>query len=217
MEKNKSFVEIKGNDKNNIDDIINPLKKYEYVEEKNNKTSKKILLYIFSFLTFVLILIMSLLINKNINKLKNNKEIINNNNDVVTTNIVTTTTTTSEITITDSLICNQELENNGMVQKSNIKFDFSNKKLQNSTITYYFELVDPNNLNNYNEMVNYLTLLNLELDIDGIETIEKKSDNYYSLTIYYKKLENDYNTDFKHNEDYYSVLSKIKNKGYSCN
>ena len=66
-------------------------------------------------------------------------------------------------------------------------------------------------------MVNYLKLLNLELDIDGIETSEKESDNYYSLTIYYKKLENDYNTDFKYNEDFDSVLSKIKNKGYNCN
>ena len=159
---------------------------------------------------------MSLLINENINKLKNNKEIVKNNNEVITTSTVTTTTT-SEIKITDSLICNQELENNGMIQKSSLKFDFSNKKLQNNTITYYFELVDANYLSNYNEMVNYLKLLNLELDIDGIETIEKESDNYYSLTIYYKKLENDYNTDFKYNEDFDSVLSKIKNKGYNCN
>ena len=101
MKKNKSFVEIKSNNENNIDDIINPLKKYEYVEEKNNKTLKKILLYIFTFFAFVLVLIMSLLINENINKLKNNKEIVKNNNEVITTSTVTTTTTTSEIKITD--------------------------------------------------------------------------------------------------------------------
>ena len=202
-------VDNSNNDLFKIEDLIDPLKKYEYVEEKNKNISKYIVYCFFTLVLIVLIIFSYKLIN---DRLQDNTPVVH---DSTTTSHVVTTTTSVQKKVNRYLSCNLDSSVQGVYQKNYIKFSFIDNALVRYDNDYYIILNDEAYINKYNELVQYLKLTALTLDDDvKIETIEE---NYtYKLSAGVDLTNTNDGYGYSLNQSYDEILNNMIAANYIC-
>ena len=224
-EKNKSFVQMKGKSKTN-ENIIDPLKQYEYIEPKKKINIKKIILIISC--VFILILIIILFkITDNYNE--NNENTVIDNSVTTTTKTAITTPSTTVTTTTiqqtqnnteyDKLICKLSDIEESMNIETQIVINFENGQLRSDEKTMHISLLNENNKEIFDKYTETLELFGKYLDSDKIYQVEtEKKDNEYTfnvITTYEENYEND--TTLSYNQSYDSVKNQMEELNYICN
>lgn len=228
-EKNKSFVEIKETDISNNDNVIDPLKKYEYIDEKKKFPIKNILLIFFSLLIIILIIIFFKLINKHEEQLNvpgNKQEPITNthiNNKTTTSTTTSTTIPTTKNeennTITESLTCHHTQTENNISVENEITTYFANGKLRSELNILKVNLLNDSDKEKYNSYIDVLKLFAISLDDGGtFEINQTEAENNYTISIKTtysanKKIE----SNFTYDESYDSIKQKLIGGNYNCN
>lgn len=229
-EKNKSFVEIKEKDVSNNDDIIDPFKKYEYIETKKKFPIKNILLIFFSMLIIILIIIFLKLINiheEQINAPNNEqKPVTNAHIDNKTTTTSTTSSTTISTTkkdesdqITESLTCYHTQIENGISIENEITTYYADGKLRSELNILKIILLDEINKDEFDGYINILKLFSISLDDEETFEIDQtETENNYTISIKTnyeknKKIE----SNFAYDESYDSIKQKLVEGNYNCN
>lgn len=195
-----------------IEDLIDPLKKYEYVEEKRKFNYKIVVFYLFVFVIIFLILFSSKLINDKL--IKSNKVPVVENTTSTTTKYVTTTV--PEIVITHSLSCSLDMSNQGVYQKNFIKFNFSNSGLVKTDYDYFVSLTDEAYIDKYNELIQYLKIVSLSFDEDNMELNSMEENYSYRLTVNVDLSNGFKEYGFAFGESYEEVINKMRSMNYIC-
>jgi len=214
VNKNKSFVEIKG--KNNNENIINPLDKYKYIEPKKKVNKKYIFLIILSIILILLIIILLKIIDN-----KFNKEKTEENETINMTSTINTKTESKneENNITETLVCETSKTENNIEIDTIITAKFYNKKLREDSNKIIVKLLDENSKSSYNQYISILKMISLYLvenssyDINYID--ESNEFTLEIITTYEKDKEIDSNLEY--DEDYESVKQKLIEIGNNCN
>lgn len=232
-DKNKSFVEIKENDVSNNENIIDPFKKYEYIEEKKKFPIKNILLIFFSILIIILIIIFLKLINmreEQMNMPNNKQEPLTNthidNNKTTSTTPSTTSSTTISTTkkdendqITEALTCYHTQIENGISIENEITTYFANGKLRSELNILKVDLLDEINREEFDSYINVLKIFSISLDDENTFEIDQtEATNNYTISIKttYEKNKN-IESSFTYDESYDSIKKKLIEGNYNCN
>lgn len=226
-QKNKSFVEIKAKkNNNNEENIIDPFKKYEYIEPKKKKPIKQIILTIFIIIAITLTIILAKIIDKSIN-IEQEQNIDDN---TTTTSTTTQTTTTNNINnttnnvvenniITETLICNSEIFENNLQFYNQTTANFYNNKLRNDINYMSIKLLDESAKEEFDTYVDILKMFSLYLNTkyDYYDITEYTSENEFSLSIktIYQQNQKTENS-LLYDEEYDSVKQKLIKLGYEC-
>lgn len=226
--KNKSFVQMKGK-KNLNENIINPLKQYEYIEPKKKIDIKKIILIISCIFILILIIILFKITDnysENKDSIKNNSISTNKQTNITTTK---TTITTISTTITDSttpnniendkLICKASNIEENMKIETQVVINFENKKLRTDEKTMNISLLNENNKETFNKYIETLEIFGQYLKSNEIYKVEtEKKDNEYRFNVITTYQENnDDDTTLSYNQPYDSVKSQMEELNYICN
>ena len=208
----EKFYDVENYQDVSIEDLIDPLNKYKYVEKEKKNYGKKFIYFFFLCLMVVLIFVAVKIINNKVDTM------VENSTTTTTTIEKTTTipTTKPQLVITETLTCSLNSDVEGITQNNTIISYFSQGKLQRNFIKYDIKLIDENYSSNYNQLVQYMILFALSIDETGIDVNNNKKDDSYELTIDTNLASGAVSDVFVYNEDYDSVLEKIKNMGYTC-
>lgn len=223
--KNKSFVEIKKNNDDFNQNIIDPLKQYEYVEPPKKLPIKQILLIFSVIITIYLILVFLKMIDKHdheINKSNdtNNQQINQPNN---TSNIPNTLTTTkpnpeNNEEITETLVCSSSTIEDNLQIDVKVITNFHNKKLRSDENLMTIKLLDQNSKEKFDNYVTTLQMFSIYLmENSNYEITDYNDDNAFSISIkttYTKDMEIESNLSY--DEDYESVKQKLIELGHQC-
>ncbi len=228
-EKNKSFVEIKENDVPNNENIIDPFKKYEYIEEKKKFPIKNVLLIFFSMLIIILIIIFLKLINMREEQMNvpNNKQepvtntYIDNNKTTSTTSstAISTTKKNENEKITESLTCYHTQTENGISIENEITTYYTNGKLRSELNTLKVILLDEISKDEFDSYITVLKLFSISLgDEETFQIDQKEAEDNYTISIKTtynanKKIE----SNFTYDESYDSIKQKLVEGNYNCN
>lgn len=223
--KNKSFVEIKKNNDDFNQNIIDPLKQYEYVEPPKKLPIKQILLIFSVIITICLILVFLKIIDKHdheINKSNdtNNQQINQPNN---TSNIPNTLTTTkpkpkNNEEITETLVCSSSTIEDNLQIDVKVITNFHNKKLRSDENLMTIKLLNQNSKEKFDNYVTTLQMFSVYLmENSNYEITDYNDDNAFSISIkttYTKDMEIESNLSY--DEDYESVKQKLIELGHQC-
>ncbi len=223
--KNKSFVEIKSKNKNmedNFENIINPLKKYEYVEKKKKLPLKNILIVIFIIMALLLIILLLKLIDAKNNQITTNIE-HNTTKQTKDEQLSLLTTTTSNINtntdeITESLTCSSSNIEKHLKIDTIIVTNFHNQKLRTDINKIHITLLDENFKEEFDNYISILQMFSLYLlDKSNYEITSEENNNEYEFSIKTTYLENQQlESNLSYDEDYNSVKQKLMNLGHTC-
>ncbi len=220
--KNKSFVEIKKNNDDFNQNIIDPLKQYEYVEPKKKVPIKQILLVLAVIVTICLILIFFKIIDNHDNEINKSNDANSQQTNKPNTNLNTSTTTKPKQDdndkITETLVCSSSnIEDNLQIDVKVIA-NFHDKKLRSDENLMTIKLLDQNSKDKFDNYVTTLQMFSLYLmENSNYEITDYNDDNAFSISIkttYTKdtKIESNLNYD----EDYESVKQKLIGLGHNC-
>lgn len=226
--KNKSFVKINENKKIK-EEILNPLKQYDYIEPPKKFPVKKLILALFTIILIVLIILLSQIISKEIKKEKQNIQNTTTTNNFFTMKNTTTTTTetttttidTNEVNnneITETLVCSKTTEKDGLIYVESITTEFNNKKLRNDITSINIKQINENSSQNFKDQILLYEIMTSYLeDVDNCEVTNKITDTEYQLNIKTLYKENEQvNGLFSYNYDYDKTLSELQSLGYKC-
>lgn len=220
--KNKSFVEMKVKENNNEENIINPLKQYEYIEPKKKAPIKQILLIIFTIIAITLVIILLKLIDNHNNDITNVENTSNNQKSTNNLNLLTTTTATTTSNenekITETLICSStSLENNLQID-TQVTANFHNNKLRSDINYLHIKLLDESAKDEFNNYITVLQMFSLYLmENSDYEITDDTREDEFSISIKTNYQENQVTeSNLSYNEDYESVKQKLIELGHEC-
>lgn len=217
--KNKSFVEIKDSNKTgNEENILDPFKKYEYVEEKKKFPIKKILFVLFTILAIVLIIILIKIISIRDNKIIKNDDVSKTKTTTEQLNLSTTTKVNEEDIITETLFCSSSTVDGNLQMDTNITAKFHDKKLRSDINNLHIKLLDENAREEFDNYVTVLQMFSLYLaEEDNYNITNDSKDNEYDFSIQttYSK-DQEIESNLSYDEDYDSVRQKLIELGHSC-
>lgn len=220
--KNKSFVEIKKNDDDFNQNIIDPLKQYEYIEPKKKLPIKQILLVLAVIATICLILIFLKMIDSHNIEIKKSTDGNNQQNNKTNISLNTSTTTKpkqdNNEEITETLVCSSSnIEDNLQIDVKVIA-NFHNKKLRSDENLMTVKLLDENSKEKFDNYVTTLQMFSLYLmENSNYEITDYNDDDAFSISIkttYSKDMEIESNLNY--DEDYESVKQKLIELGHQC-
>lgn len=220
--KNKSFVEIKKNDDDFNQNIIDPLKQYEYIEPKKKVPIKQILLVLAVIATICLILIFLKMIDSHNIEIKKSTDGNNQQNNKTNISLNTSTTTKpkqdNNEEITETLVCSSSnIEDNLQIDVKVIA-NFHNKKLRSDENLMTVKLLDENSKEKFDNYVTTLQMFSLYLmENSNYEITDYNDDDAFSISIkttYSKDMEIESNLNY--DEDYESVKQKLIELGHQC-
>ncbi len=194
-----------------LEELIDPLKKYEYIEDKKRINIKFIFYGLFFAVLIFLVIFSSCLINDKIN----DKNKVVDFNSKQTTAITSSTTSTKSV-INSILSCSLDTSIQGVYQKNIIKFSFSNNSLIRYDNDYYVTLTDEASIEKYDELVGYLKIMALSLNDDvSIDTVEENYSYKLSAGVDLTSSEDGYG--YTLGQSYNEVLDSMISLNYVCN
>lgn len=216
--KNKSFVEIKKKDDNFDENIINPLKQYEYIEPQKKMPIKQIFLVIAVIITIILVIILLKLMSNH-----SNKQIKDTSTNLDRKTNLTLQTTTTKVEanneqITETLVCSSKTTENGIQFDTVVTAYFNNKKLRYDENYMSIALL---NESSKEEFDNYVTFLQMFV-LYSIENNSYKIDSYseenkfgFSIKTTYTKDQSS-ESSLSYDDDYDIVKQKLIELGHTC-
>ena len=203
----------------NIDeDIINPFKKYEYVEPKKKFPIKNILLCFFIVIAIILIIIFLKIIDNKSSKMNTENQNTTTQKKIIITMNSTTSSTNKIEDITETLVCNSINNENNIETEVQITANFHNKKLRSDVNYMRITLLDEAARDEFDKSVSVLQMFSIYLSENTeYEIIDSIDTNEFIISI-----KTDYNSgkdiesNLKYDEDYESVKQKLIALGHEC-
>lgn len=216
--KNKSFVEIKKKDSNLDENIINPLKQYEYIEPPKKLPIKQIILVISIIITIVLSIIFLKIINSHSSKTIKDTSTNLNTKTNLTLQTTTTKVETNNEQITETLVCSSRTTEDGIQFDTIVTAYFSNRKLRYDENYMSVTLLNESSKEKFD---NYVTFLQMFV-LYSMENNNYKIDNYSEENKFGFTIKTTYTKDqtsessLSYDEDYESVKQKLIELGHTC-
>ncbi len=220
--KNKSFVEIKEKAEDFNQNLIDPLKQYEYIEPKKKAPIKQILLLIATIITISLIIIFLKMIeqrNKEIYKPNNtNNQQTNKTNDEVNISPVTKPEKNNREEITETLVCSSSSIEDDLQIDIKVTTNFHDKKLRSDENLMTIKLLNENSKEKFNNYVTTLQMFSLYLmENSNYEITDYNDKDQFSISIKTTYTEdNKIESNLNYDEDYESVKQKLIELGHEC-
>lgn len=224
--KNQSFVKINENKKIK-EEILNPLKQYEYIEPKKKLPLKKLILFFFTIILIFLILLLANIVSKEIKTEKKKIQNTTTTNNFFTMKNTTTTTTTTTTTysnninsneITETLTCSKTTEKDGLLYTESIITEYNNKKLRNDITSINIRQITDDSTQTFKDQLFLYEIMSSYLDDEkNCEITNKIEEKEYQLNI--KTLYHENETVkglFSYNYDYDKALKELITLGYEC-